>query len=59
MQQEPTLDLTRQHLLEIMLHLAKHPVLNSIDELMTLIDTQMPYTAASINLPGLILLFQH
>ena len=54
----PSLTLFRQHLLEITLHLAKNPVLSQLDGLVDMIDGMMPYSASSIALPGLILLYR-
>ena len=58
-QQESTFDLCRQHLIEIALHMANHPVLSQFDELIAMIDAQMPFMASLIRLPGLILIFRH
>lgn len=39
--------------------MAKHPVLSQFNELIEMIDAQMPYTASLIGLPGLLLIFRH
>ena len=39
--------------------MANHPVLSQFDELIAMIDAQMPFMASLIRLPGLILIFRH
>ena len=39
--------------------MANHPVLSQLDELIAMIDAQMPYMASLIRLPGLLLIFRH
>ena len=51
--------LIRKHLLELVLHLSKHPVLQDIDQLVNLLDADMPYSASLIGLPGLLLMFKY
>lgn len=58
-QNSPSLNLFRQHLLEITLHLAKNSVLSQLDSLVDTIDGMMPYSASSIALPGLLLLYRY
>ena len=38
--------------------MAKHPVLSQFNELLSMIDTNLPYSASLIPLPGLLLLFR-
>ena len=37
--------------------MANHPVLSQFDELLAIIDANLPYSASLIPLPGLLLLF--
>ena len=54
-----TVMLVRQHLLELVLYLSKHPVLQDIDQVVALIDADMPYTASLMGLPCLLVLFRN
>ena len=51
--------LVRHHLLELLLHLNKHPVLQDVATLVSIIDTSMPYTSTLMGFPGLLLLFKN
>lgn len=58
-QPESTIKLIRHHLLELILYLSQHPVLQDVEALVKIIDDDMPYMVSLVGLPGLLLLFRY